>query len=316
MNELVLVESQIARNEFVDRVDVLQKVKQLSLLPDDIHVTAQMAASFYEVPADSIRKVLSRHREEFTPDGLVVLQGKEFSAYFARDVMSCAKYPGFDNPKARSVTLLPRRAVLRLGMLLRDSDVARQVRHYLLDTEQKTTYSDAEQHERAETLHWLVENTRLLLDMFEDRSERITVVQNLYQYAGIALPTSQLIEAPTITQEGTTKLALVNQDNKWYSCETIANKLGLLSISKKPHVQLVSAIIRTLHPILGVDSKMVQLDDKGTDVTAYRYTPNIASKVRQILKEANWPNSIKVSGKVYQVFYRDHTDTHKHVVIG
>ena len=315
MNELVLVESQIARDEFVNHVDVLQKVKQLSLLPDDIHVTAQMAARFYEVPVDSIRKVLGRHREEFRSDRLVVLQGKKFSTYFARDIMSCAKYPGFENPKTRSVTLLPRRAVLRLGMLLRDSDVAKQVRHYLLDREHENHVTVDTIH-KAETLHWLAENVKLLLQVLSDDPNCLTTISNLYHYAGIPIDASPT-ERETLSQLSP-KLALVNTENErwyWYSCEAIAKKLGLLSISKRPHVQLVAAIIRTFQPVLGVDAKVIRLDDKGTDVTAYRYSFAIMTKVSALLQKHNWPNSIKMGGKVYQVFYQDHPDTHQHVEI-
>jgi len=46
--------------------------------------------------------------------------------------------------KTRGILLFPRRAILRVGMLLRDSEVAKQVRTYLLDAEHVTTARDIE----------------------------------------------------------------------------------------------------------------------------------------------------------------------------
>lgn len=40
------------------------------------------------------------------------------------------------NPRARRVTLLPRKTILNVGMLLTESDVARKVRAYLLSAEE------------------------------------------------------------------------------------------------------------------------------------------------------------------------------------
>lgn len=317
MNDLVLVESQVARDEFVDRVDVLRKVKQMSLLPDDLHITVQMAANFYEVSTDAIRKIISLHREELEADEIIVLKGQAYSEYFARDEISLAKFPGFNHPKARTATLLPRRAVLRIGMLLRDSVVAKQVRQYLLDKEQEsksTRMTTIASDEKSDTLHWLAENVKLILQVFANNAECLTAISNLYQYAGIPLLP---VSAEDKGHQVTPKLALVNRESeRWYSCEAIARHIGLLSITKKPHIQLVAALIRTFKPILGVDAKLVQLDDKGTEVTAYRYTLLIATKVTELLQSLNWPNSIKVSGKVYQVFYEKHPDNHQFVEIG
>jgi restriction system protein len=97
-----------------------------------MHVTTAMVAAYFEVTADTIRQVKARQHAELTYNGMMTLQGSDL-ARFKRDILS--RYPGSYPQPRSSLTLYSRRAVLDLAMLLRDSDVARQVRTYLLDME-------------------------------------------------------------------------------------------------------------------------------------------------------------------------------------
>lgn len=115
------------RDRLADRTDVIDKVGVLRCLPDDMHATTDMVAEFYKVSIESIRQTVKRNRDELDDDGYRVLSRAEFES----DIASLSNL----DPKVRSVGLYPRRAILRLGMLLRDSTVARQVRDYLLDAE-------------------------------------------------------------------------------------------------------------------------------------------------------------------------------------
>jgi phage antirepressor YoqD-like protein len=113
------------RDRLAARTAVLDKVGVLQTLPDDMHITTDMAAEFYEVSADSIRTVVKRNREELDDDGYIVVSRSEFGERFKMNLPSSAS----------AIGLYPRRAVLRMGMLLRDSVVARKVRDHLLDAE-------------------------------------------------------------------------------------------------------------------------------------------------------------------------------------
>ncbi|MCM1965602.1 restriction endonuclease [Streptomyces sp. G1] len=126
INESVLLESRTLRTSVLERTDVLDRVKALSLLPDGLHVTTAMVAAYYEVAETAIRQLIQRHRDELTGNGMAVLRGSELQD-FESDNLSPSK--------RRSLTIYSRRAVLNVGMLLRDSEVARQVRTYLLDAE-------------------------------------------------------------------------------------------------------------------------------------------------------------------------------------
>lgn len=128
----VLVESRTMRSQYTDRFDVLDKAGSLSLLPDDTHATTEMVARFYEVPVDTVSRAVRRNREELESNGYRVLRGQERSEFVA-DNLSVTL------PVARSVAVFNRKAILNVGMLLTESDVARKVRAYLLSAEEMLT---------------------------------------------------------------------------------------------------------------------------------------------------------------------------------
>jgi len=128
----LLIESKTMRESVIERTDILDKVKKLELLPDDVHLTIEMSANYYEVHKDAIEKVIREHRDELKSDGLKLLQGESLSAFKAETGFSI---------KAGKLIIFPKRALLRIGMLLRDSKVAKEVRSYLLDRESKEIIS-------------------------------------------------------------------------------------------------------------------------------------------------------------------------------
>ncbi|PWI16707.1 restriction endonuclease [Streptomyces sp. Act143] len=132
INEFALLESQSLRDSVLERTDVLDRVKALSLLPDGMHVTTAMVAAYFDVTLEAIRQLKARRHEELSCNGMVTLRGSDL-AEFKRDILS--RFPeGHPRPRS-SLTLYSRRAVLNIAMLLRDSEVARQVRTYLLNME-------------------------------------------------------------------------------------------------------------------------------------------------------------------------------------
>jgi uncharacterized coiled-coil protein SlyX len=123
----VLVESKSMRESVIDREEVLEKVKKLSFLSDNSSLTIEMAANYYEVEKSVIEMTITRNRDELVTDGLTVLRGSELTKYKLESVI----------PKnTPSLTIMTKRALLRIGMILQESDVAKSVRSYLLDSEQ------------------------------------------------------------------------------------------------------------------------------------------------------------------------------------
>lgn len=147
--EVALLESHALRVEQMGRVDALDKVKSLVMLPDGIHVRTEDVARYFEVSTEVIKKVTQRHRAEVEENGLRLLRGSELRV-FHRDMMSLwggevsESYP----QAATQLTLYTRRTVLNVAMLLRDSDIARCVRTYLLDAEEDLRASIASLDQR------------------------------------------------------------------------------------------------------------------------------------------------------------------------
>lgn len=129
MSDLTLPEAREQRNALASRTDVLDSVGALRQYPDDMHAGIEHVAHFFEVHVDAVEKVIRANRDELEADGLLVVTGPRLSAFKAE----CGL-----RSRASSLTLLPRRAVLRVGMLLRDSGPARLLRSHLLDIEHST----------------------------------------------------------------------------------------------------------------------------------------------------------------------------------
>lgn len=121
------------RNQYIEKTEVLSKVKALTLLPNNEHMTIKMVADFYEVDEVTIRQIRVRHKDELEYDGLKTVKGEELKQLKKGLLLDVT------NLFASSVVLVPRRAALRFGMLLRDSEIAKQVRTYLLNAEEITT---------------------------------------------------------------------------------------------------------------------------------------------------------------------------------
>ncbi|MDT9690834.1 restriction endonuclease [Streptomyces sp. P9(2023)] len=126
INEVVLLESRAMRAGVAERTEVLDRVKALSLLPDGMHVTTAMVAAYFAVGITAIRSLIADHRDELEANGYRVLTGTELSSF---------KELSYIPSQAPSLALFSRQTVLNVAMLLRDSEVARQVRRYLLDME-------------------------------------------------------------------------------------------------------------------------------------------------------------------------------------
>ena len=143
MNVNEIIDNKELREELSGRINVLEKVKNVLLIPETEYATTALVADYYEVNIKAIQQIVIRNRDELLEDGLKVLKGNEILTNSVIDNMSTTKGSGYcmvGNVKIAygNNTLFPRRAILRVGMLLRDSPVSREVRTQLLNGEEKT----------------------------------------------------------------------------------------------------------------------------------------------------------------------------------
>lgn len=143
-----IIEDVELREELVNRVDVLEKVKGLLLLPAIGMATTQQVADFYEVGVEAINAIVIRHKDELLSDGYKLFKKDEVLNKLNVQDEHLEKLPSktivtFTNGSTlfvvnRGVRLFPKRAILRVGMLLRDSEIAKEVRAQLLNIERNT----------------------------------------------------------------------------------------------------------------------------------------------------------------------------------
>jgi hypothetical protein len=132
VSDSVLVESKSARDNQLAQVshdrasEVLNKTKALffAMWQGSGLATSGQVAEFYETDVETVQKLCQRHRDEFEADGLKVLRGQDL-----RDAVDILSIPS----KTSQALVWTPRAALRLGMLLRDSAIAKAVRTSLLD---------------------------------------------------------------------------------------------------------------------------------------------------------------------------------------
>lgn len=139
------------REEAIARIEVLDKVKQLVLIPELECMTIKQLADYYEVDVDTIKRQYQRNQDEFDSDGACTkslsdfkilnrtsCSVKNFTQLNGRMVITFNNGTELIIPN-RGIKCFPKRAILRMGMLLRDSKIAAEVRTQILNGYEKLT---------------------------------------------------------------------------------------------------------------------------------------------------------------------------------
>ncbi len=144
-NTEALVESRQMREKYADRVEVLDKVKSLFLIPELECMTISQVAEYYEVDSQTVNKTYQRNKSEFDEDGVAKVSPptvknltwtscptKKYVQEKGRLILKIDENHTLIIPNF-GVKAFPKRAILRMGMLLRDSSIAKEVRTQLLN---------------------------------------------------------------------------------------------------------------------------------------------------------------------------------------
>lgn len=134
---LKYVESQSIRNDTLDNIsyDFLDKIKIIPYLTNDMVISTNQIANFYECGLEAVKTIIKRNREEFENDGMIVLKGQDLKD-FKEKIGEVQNEPTLNY--ASSLTILPKRSLLRIGMILTNNAIATKIRNYLLNIEEKT----------------------------------------------------------------------------------------------------------------------------------------------------------------------------------
>ena len=303
-----MVDNHDLRNELIARTEVLDKVKKLLLIPEMNRMTIRQVADYYEVDFDTLRKCYMRNRLEIDTDGVVtktptifkeIFKGtscpikdekdfnrttcsvkdeeisnktncpiKNFEQQHGKLIVQIDDNTRLEIPN-RGIKCFSKRAVLRIGMLLRDSKIAQEVRTQLLNIVE----------------HTAEEKPELLTQDIDDE-------EKLQAAIGKAFATGDIMEFATAAQAYTAfqrrHIDRIEASNKLLTAE-------VLHISdRKMFNRVMRKFASTLHISFGVAFSMLykQLSYRyGIDLKKRgdRKTPYI-----QYIKDDEWDKVQKV----------------------
>lgn len=148
-DESPLCNDRTLRDKCVNHYEVLEKVKQLLLLPETDMMSIDQVADYYEVSSQRVKDLYTQNKEEIDEDGTQVLprdyyyNGGLVKKTSVEKKQTSVTYTFEDGQTVtinnRGLKAFSRRAVLRIGMLLQQSNVAKEVRTQLLNIEEKTS---------------------------------------------------------------------------------------------------------------------------------------------------------------------------------
>lgn len=145
ISEETMISNKELQERFINRIDILDKVKTLLLIPKMECMTIRQVSDYYEVPVETIRGLYKDNRDEFVSDGAIKHSIGEIKNSIGGlpTIRKISNRKGVmeieidENTKVlipnTGVILFPKRAILRVGMLLRDSVIAKEVRTQLLN---------------------------------------------------------------------------------------------------------------------------------------------------------------------------------------
>lgn len=274
-----MVDNHDLRNELIARTEVLDKVKKLLLIPEMNCMTIRQVADYYEVDVDTINRCCQRNRTEIVGDGVANKTPKVFKDLLnEQDVQLVQNRTNLviqidDNTRLeipnRGIKCFSKRAILRIGMLLRDSKIAQEVRTQLLNIVE----------------HTAEEKPELLTQDIDDE-------EKLQAAIGKAFATGDIMEFATAAQAYTAfqrrHIDRIEASNKLLTAE-------VLHISdRKMFNRVMRKFASTLHISFGVAFSMLykQLSYRyGIDLKKRgdRKTPYI-----QYIKDDEWDKVQKV----------------------
>lgn len=147
-DESPLCNDRTLRDKCVNHYEVLEKVKQLLLLPGTDMMSIDQVADYYEVTPEYIKILYSNNKGEIDLDGVEMFprsyyDGSKLNITSVEKKQTSVTYTFEDGQTItinnRGLKAFSKRAVLRIGMLLQQSDVAKEVRAQLLNIEEKTS---------------------------------------------------------------------------------------------------------------------------------------------------------------------------------
>lgn len=247
-NETSLLEDEQLRDSLIKRIDILDKVKELFLLPELECLTIKQVAEYYEVDTEVLNKCYQRNKIEIDADGVKTETPKTIKKILKWTRCPIKKLEQLNGKLImqvddsttivipnRGIKMFPKRAILHIGMLLRDSEVAKEVRTQLLNI-----FENAEVHNPESLTQAIDEEETLALNV-----AKAYMTGDMLTFAEAAMALNQFHKRHIEKLQTANKQ--LSEDN-----EILANEIIKLSMRNQ-----INRMIRMLYFKLNIDYAMV-----------------------------------------------------------
>ena len=221
-------ERDIIMNE--ERLDVLDKVKKITTLCDSNYCTVEQVAEYYKVGKSAITSLVFDNKNELISNGFEVIKADKLIENhvisFKEFTKNRANYKFILNDGTvlslggKGIALFTKRTILNVGMLLRDSDVAKEVRTLLLDN-----------HEQLTNMHDKLENGEEITKEDIDKSDPLYFEKKEEELRQQELEIAQRLAEAIINGDMTSYMSI--------DCEMNKIKDDLLDLEKERNDLLV-----------------------------------------------------------------------------
>ena len=136
LNEESLINNKEERDKYINRINVLEQVKNIITLPNTSKLTTTQVAEYFNVNNTTIEnyyklKKFKSLKEELIEDGLKLEKYSEIIDMTGLDYKTLLSN-GFKISK-RGSYIFTKRCILRIAMVMRNNSIAKEVRTRLLD---------------------------------------------------------------------------------------------------------------------------------------------------------------------------------------
>ena len=187
-----LTNSVIDRQNILNNDMAIEEIKKNISVPgiivdDKIYFTVEYVASFYEVDPRTIRRYIENNSKEFNENGYEVLTGQKLKNFISKIENSGKDINVLTKEKITRLSVFDFRAFLNVGMLLSESERAKEVRKLILDividlinkkTGGGTKYINQRDEDYLESWYCEENYRKLFTDALRDY-----VVEGKYKYA-------------------------------------------------------------------------------------------------------------------------------------
>ena len=140
LNEELLINNKEERDKYINRINVLEQVKNIITLPNTSKLTTTQVAKYFNVDNTTIEnyyklKKFKSLKEELIEDGLKLEKYSEIIDMTGLNYKTLLSN-GFKISK-RGSYIFTKRCILRIAMVMRNNSIAKQVRTRLRETAEK-----------------------------------------------------------------------------------------------------------------------------------------------------------------------------------